>query len=233
MSCAIFHWLWDICISKIRLLHPGVQMRSVRFAAFQGFREWFWSFCPPVFFLRRDESVHVCLFLIWSRHQDKFTVLDLVDLVFSRGALAHHDIQRDKMEFKCYTWINRCIFWVYIPPLQKKTSKKIKSPGRQKISLKRIFASKNKLPWKRTYFGGGKLWGAARKSDHHHATSILRTGDLFIKPSRMPRGCKIPQFPQICIEFDRNVQDLLKISIILFKSLSTYSCTWEQWSLHT
>ena len=36
-------------------------------------------------------------FLIWSRHQDKFTVLDLV---FSRGALAHHDIQRDKMEFK-------------------------------------------------------------------------------------------------------------------------------------
>lgn len=85
----------------------------------------------------------------------------------------------------------------------------------------------------RTYFGGGKLWGAARKSDHHHATSILRTGDLVFKPSRMPRGCKIPQFPQICIEFDRNVQDLLKISIILFESLSTYSCTWEKWSLHT
>lgn len=71
-----------------------------RSLAFQGFREVFFGVFGPVFFLRRDESVHVCLFLIWSRHQDKFTVQYLVDLVFSRGALAHHDIQRDKMEFK-------------------------------------------------------------------------------------------------------------------------------------
>ncbi len=113
-------WRWEISDRK-----------GVRFIKFPKNRERFGGYsprfpnnyvlwCPPK--IVSNESVQIRFFLIWSREQDKFTVVELFP---TPGSLAHHDIQRDKLEFKWVaTCIKRCMLGCTFHPPKKLTKAK-------------------------------------------------------------------------------------------------------------